>query len=203
MSATDLRRQGLRLAWFIVFWDFAEGLTGVIAGVMANSIALVGFGIDSAIEVFAALVVIWQLRGEGEARTIAALRLIAVSFFLLAGYVGYRAISDLITHAQPEPSLLGIGLSVVATAVMVPVAIMQGRTAIQLKSKVLLAQAKETWLSNYLSISLLIGLSLNGLFGWWWADPVVALLLAAIALREGQEALEEANEEATELASGY
>lgn len=189
-----LRQRGLRLAWFIVGWDALEGIVAVTAGILASSIALVGFGIDSAIEVFAALVVIWQLRQSGSERYATALRLIAMSFFVLAAYVGYEAVSDLVSGHQPDPSLLGIIISVVATAVMIPVAIMQRRTGHALGNKVLMAQANETWLSNYLSISLLAGLGLNALFGWWWADPAVALLIAGVAVREGWEAWEEASE---------
>lgn len=189
-----LRKKGLKLAWFIVGWDVIEGIVAVTAGIIAGSIALIGFGIDSAIEVFAALVVIWQLREASDGRYKTALRLIAITFFVLAAYVGFESISDLITQDRPDPSIIGIVLSIVATAVMVPVAIMQKRTGQALGNKVLIAQSKETWLSNYLSISLLVGLSLNALFGFWWADPAIALLIAAVAAKEGWEAWEEANE---------
>lgn len=189
-----LRKRGLKLAWFIVGWDLVEGIIAVTAGVIAGSIALIGFGIDSAIEVFAALVVIWQLRRASNGRYKTALRLIAVSFFLLAAYVGYKSISDLIGHEQPDASIIGIVLSIVATAVMIPIAIMQKQTGHALGNKVLIAQSNETWLSNYLSISLLVGLSLNALFGFWWADPTIALLIAAVAAKEGWEAWEEAEE---------
>lgn len=189
-----LRKKGLKLAWFIVGWDVVEGVVAVTAGIIAGSIALIGFGIDSAIEVFAALVVIWHLRHTSDTRYKTALKLIAASFFVLAAYVGYKSISDLVGQHQPDVSIVGIVLSIVATAVMVPVAIMQKRTGQALGNKVLIAQSNETWLSNYLSISLLVGLSLNALFGLWWADPVIALLIAAVAAKEGWEAWEEANE---------
>lgn len=189
-----LRKKGLKLAWFIVGWDVIEGIVAVTAGLIAGSIALVGFGIDSAIEVFAALVVIWQLRRASNGRYKTALKLIAASFFVLAAYVGYKSISDLVGQHQPDVSIVGIVLSIVATAVMVPVAIMQKRTGQALGNKVLIAQSNETWLSNYLSISLLVGLSLNALFGFWWADPAIALLIAAVAIKEGWEAWEEASE---------
>lgn len=189
-----LRKKGLKLAWFIVGWDLVEGIIAVTAGLIAGSIALVGFGIDSAIEVFAALVVIWQLSKASDGRYKTALKLIAASFFILAAYVGYKSISDLVGHHEPDVSVIGIVLSIVATAVMVPVAIMQKRTGHALGNKVLIAQSKETWLSNYLSISLLVGLSLNAIFGFWWADPAIALLIAAVAAKEGWEAWGEANE---------
>lgn len=194
-SHEALRKRGLRLAWLIVVWDVLEGAVAVTAGVIANSIALIGFGIDSAIEVFAASVVIWQLRREGDRRYTRALKLIAITFFALAAYVSYESVSDLITQAKPDPSLIGIILSVVATAVMVPVAIMQKRTGNALGNEVLVAQSQETWLSNYLSISLLVGLSLNAVFGIWWADPLIALLIAIVAAREGWKTWKEAQEQ--------
>ncbi|MTD47530.1 cation transporter [Conexibacter sp. W3-3-2] len=188
-----LRRRGLALAWFIVVWDVIEGVIAITAGLAAGSIALISFGIDSAIEVVAASIVIWQLSGGANARQKPALRLIAYTFFVLAAYVGFEATRDLITADKAGESLVGIVLNLVALAVMIPVAVAQRRTGQALDNPVLVAQAQETWLSNYLSISLLTGLSLNVLFGWWWADPLVALLIAAIAIHEGREALEESH----------
>ena len=190
-----LRRRGLRLAWFIVVWDVIEGVIAVTAGLAAGSIALLGFGIDSGIEVFAASVVIWQLRGGAHARMHTALRLIAISFFVLGAYVGFEAIRDLITADKAGESLVGIVLNAVALVVMIPVAIAQRRTGRELDNEVLVAQSSETWLSNYLSISLLVGLGANAAFGWWWADPTVALLVAAIAFYEGREAWRESHEQ--------
>ena len=190
-----LRKRGLRLAWFIVVWDMIEGAVAVTAGLAAGSIALVGFGIDSGIEVFAASVVIWQLRGGAHARMRTALRLIAISFFVLAGYVAFESIRDLVGQDKAGESIVGIVLNVVALAVMVPVAIAQRRTGRQLDNPVLVAQSEETWLSNYLSISLLAGLGLNAAFGLWWADPAAALVVAAIALKEGAEAWRESHDE--------
>lgn len=187
-----LRKRGLRLAWFIVCWDIMEGAVAVTAGVIANSIALIGFGFDSVIEVFAACVVIWQLHQAGHRRYKIALRLIAVSFFALAAYVAYESISDLITQSKPDASIIGIVLSIVATAVMIPVAILQKKTGHALRNEVLVAQSQETWISNYLSISLLVGLSANGLLGFWWADPAIALLITAVAVREGWKTWREA-----------
>lgn len=191
-SQETLRRRGLRLAWFIVVWDIIEGAVAVTAGVLAGSIALVAFGLDSAIEVFAALVVIGQLHGRTSYGT--ALKLIAVSFFVLATYVTTKSIIDLVSRNQAEGSWIGIGLNCVALVVMVPVAIAQRRTGEALQNQVLVAQSKETWISNYLSISVLIGLGANALLGWWWADPVAALVISAVAVREGREAWRGAGE---------
>lgn len=189
-----LRRRGLHLAYFIIGWDLIEGIVAVTAGLIAGSIALLGFGIDSGIEVFAASIVVWQLRGGGGDRRRTALRLIALTFFVLAAYVAYEAISDLVTGTKADPSPLGIALNIVALAVMTPVAVLQRRTGQALDNDVLLAQSQETWISNYLSISLLAGLGVNALFGWWWADPVAALLIAGVALYEGVETWREAGE---------
>ncbi|MEU0124276.1 cation transporter [Streptomyces albidoflavus] len=186
-----LVRRGLALAWLIVVWDVIEGAVAVTAGLAAQSIALVGFGIDSAIEVFAAAVVIWQLRGGAHARTRPALRLIALSFYVLAAYVAFESVRDLITQDKAGESLVGIILNIIALAVMVPVAIAQRRTGKALGNPVLSAQAQETWLSNYLSLSLLAGLGLNIAVGWWWADPLVALIVAGLAAKSGHEAWNE------------
>ena len=190
-----LRRRGLRLAWFIVVWDVVEGVVAVTAGLAAGSIALIGFGIDSSIEVFAASVVIWQLRGGALARQRPALRLIAISFLVLAAYVAFESARDLITEDKAGESVVGIALNAVALVVMVPVAIAQRRTGKQLGNAVLVAQSRETWVSNYLSVSLLAGLGANAALSWWWADPAVALLVAGIAAWSGIEAWREAGEQ--------
>lgn len=158
-------------------------------GLASGSIALLGFGIDSA--------VIWQLRGGSTARQRSALKAIAATFFILAAYVAFEAVRDLITADKAGESLIRIILNVVALTVMVPVALAQGRTGHGLGNPVLVAQSTETWLSNYLSITVLAGLALNSTVGWWWADPIAALVVAAVAVREGIEAWEEAAETAT------
>ena len=185
----------MRLAWLIVVWDVIEGAVAVTAGLAAGSIALVGFGIDSSIEVFAALVVLWELRGGSSARRRPALRALAVTFVLLAVYVAVEAIGALASGADAESSGIGIILNVLALAVMVPVAVVQWRTGQELDNDVLVAQAKETWLSNALSVNVLIGLGLNAVFGWAWADPLVALVVAGFAAYAGRDAWREAAEE--------
>lgn len=189
-----LRRRGMRLAAFIVVWDVIEGAVAVTAGLAAGSIALLGFGIDSTIEVFAAGIVIWQLRGGSARRRHPALRAIAVTFWLLAVYVAVEAVSGLVGDADASSSAVGIVLNVVALVVMTPVAVAQSRTGRQLGNEVLVAQAKETWLSNALSINVLVGLGLNAMFGWAWADPAVAIVVAAFAGYAGWDAWREAGE---------
>ncbi|MEU0350908.1 cation transporter [Streptomyces sp. NPDC006237] len=193
-----LVRRGLALAWFIVVWDVIEGVVAVTAGLVADSIALVGFGIDSAIEVFAASVVIWQLRAGARARQGRALRLIALTFYALAAYVAFESIRDLVTQDKAGESLIGIVLNVVALIVMTPVAVTQRRIGRALDNPVLVAQSTETWMSNALSITVLAGLGLNAALGWWWADPTVALVVAALAAWSGREAWEEASERDSE-----
>ena len=190
----SLRRRGLYLAVFIIVWDVVEAAVAVTAGLAAGSIALIGFGIDSSIEVFAASVVVWQLRGASDVRRQRALRLIGTTFFLLAAYVSVQAVRDLITLDRAGESVVGIVLNVVALAVMIPTAIVQRRTGRDLGNDVLVAQSTETWMSNYLSFGVLAGLGVNALVGWWWADPVVALGIAALAVKAGIEAWQESRE---------
>lgn len=194
MISQELRRRGIRLAWLIVIWDVIEGAVAVTAGLAAGSIALVGFGVDSSIEVFAAAVVLWQLRGGSSGRRRPALRAIAITFFLLALYVGVEAIGELAGGSDAQSSGVGIMLNVVALVVMVPVAAVQLRTGRQLENDVLVAQAKETWLSNALSINVLAGLGLNAALGWAWADPAVALVVAGFAAYAGVDAWRESGE---------
>lgn len=195
MSRDALRRRGLRLAYFTIVWDVVEAGVAVTAGLAAGSIALVSFGLDSSIEVFASGVVAWQLKDEGSSsRRSLALKLISGTFFALALYVGFESVKDLVTQDKPDGSMIGIVLNVVALAVMIPVARMKRRTGEELGNHVLIADSAETRLSNYLSVSVLMGLGLNAALGWWWADPVVALGVAALATRSGVEAWQEAEE---------
>lgn len=187
-----LRRRGIRLALLIVVWDVIEGTVAVTAGLAAGSIALVGFGIDSVIEVFAASVVLWQLRGGARGRERPALRAIGATFLVLAAYVAFEAVRDLVGGSEAGHSPIGIVLNVVALAAMVPVAAVQWRTGRALDNEVLTAQAKETWLSNVLSVNVLVGLGLNAMFGLSWADPAVALLVAGFAAFAGVDAWREA-----------
>lgn len=192
----QLRRRATNFAWFTVRWDAIEGAVAVTAGVLAGSIALVGFGIDSSIEVFAAGVVVWQLKKpEDEERQRTALRLIGTTFFGLALYVSYEAVKDLVTQDKPDESILGIVLNIVALAVMIPLARMKREVGERLSNRTVIADSAETRISNYLSVSLLVGLGPNALFGWWLADPVAALIIAAVAVNEGREAWQRDDDE--------
>lgn len=187
-SRVDLRRRGLLLEYATISWNAVEAVVAVWAGLAANSIALIGFGLDSLIEIFAAGVVVWEFRGVAEERTDRALRLIAISFFVLAGYVVVEAGRDLIAGSEAEQSLPGVILAAVSLLVMPLLAFVKRRTGSALNSRTLLADATETLLCSYLSAILLVGLLLNATVGWWWADPLAALGIAYLALREGVEA---------------
>jgi divalent metal cation (Fe/Co/Zn/Cd) transporter len=185
----ELRRRGLLLEYLTIGWNTAEAFVAVAFGLAAGSIALIGFGLDSLIEVFAASVVVWQLRGDtGEGRERRALRLIAVSFFALGAYVTGEAVYDLVARARPGESIAGIALAVISLVVMPLLGIAKRRTGRLLGSATLVADAAETFLCSYLSAILLVGLVLNATVGWWWADPLAALGIAALAVREGLEA---------------
>jgi divalent metal cation (Fe/Co/Zn/Cd) transporter len=188
MTTTTLERRGRRLEYLTISWNVMEGLVAVGSGLVAGSVALVGFGFDSFIEVFAAVVVLWQLRGVSETKERRALKLISLSFFVLAAYIVVESGRDLLTEAKPEQSTVGIVLAVLSLIVMPLLAIAKRRTGQQLSNAALVADSAETWLCSYLSLSLLVGLGLHSLFGWWWADPVAALVIAALAVREGWEA---------------
>lgn len=190
-----LRRRAFRLEYATIVWNIVEAVVAVAAGWIAGSIALIGFGLDSLIEVFAAAVVVWELGGVGEDRQRRALRLIGASFFVLALYVTIEAVRDLVVGAEAAESPVGIGLAAISLAVMPALAFAKGRTGRRLGSRTLIADSKETWLCSYLSAILLGGLLLNATVGWWWADPLAALGIAFLALREGLEAWRAENHE--------
>jgi divalent metal cation (Fe/Co/Zn/Cd) transporter len=183
-----LRRRGLLLEYGTITWNVLEAIVAVWAGLVANSIALIGFGLDSLIEVSAAGVVVWEFRGIGDERTRRALRIIAVSFFVLASYVVVEALRDLVVGSEAEESLPGIVLAAASLVVMPSLALAKRRTGRSLNSRTLMADATETLLCSYLSAVLLLGLILNATVGWWWADPLAALGIAYLAVREGLEA---------------
>ncbi len=170
-------------------WMVAEAAVAITAGILASSIALTGFGLDSVIEFFAAAIVIWQLRGEtlGEDRETRAVRLIAVTFFALAAYLTAEAIHDLATHARPSESIPGLAISAAALIVMPALALAKRRTGQALGNRTLIADSAETAFCAWTSAATLAGVGLNTALGWWWADPAAALIIAALAVREGLE----------------
>lgn len=169
-----------------ISYNVIEAIVALSAGAAASSTALIGFGLDSVIEVVSAAAVAWQFSGaDPEARERAALRVIAVSFFALAAYVSVESARSLVGGDAAEHSTVGIVLAAVSLAVMPFLSAAQRRAGRELGSASAVADSRQTLLCTYLSGVLLVGLVLNSLFGWSWADPVVALVIAAVAVREG------------------
>ncbi len=189
-----LIRRGLRLEYLTVAWNSLEGIISIGAGLLAGSIALIGFGFDSLIEVSSGAILLWRLRSDqDEARREAverhALKLVGISFLALAAYVAFDASKTLWTRESPQRSAIGIAIAVLSLAVMPLLARAKRRVAAQIKSRALHADSRQTSLCTYLSAVLLGGLVLNATMGWWWADPIAGLLMVPIIVHEGREAL--------------
>jgi divalent metal cation (Fe/Co/Zn/Cd) transporter len=197
-----LHRRALWLEYFTVGWNVIEAVVAIAAGIIAGSVALIGFGVDSAIEVISAVGLLWRLRKAGPHAPVTeeseaerrALYVVAATFFLLAAYIGYDAVSTLIQREEPLTSPAGIVLSVLSLAVMPVLAYAKHRTGREMGSRALMADSKETWVCSYLSLALLVGVGAFALFGWWWADAVGALAMLPVVLWQGWETLAEARE---------
>ena len=186
-----LVRRARLLAWVGLGWHVAEAAVAIGAGVVAGSVALVGFGADSLIEAAAGLVVLWLMTGGrsvSERAERRAQQLIAASFLLLAAYVGVEAVRDLLGGHHPQASWVGVGLAIVTLAAMPPLAAAKRRVGERLGSSATASESRQTMLCAYLSAGLLAGLLANAVAGWWWADPLVALGIGAVALREARGA---------------
>ncbi len=186
--------RGRRLQYLTIAWNSGEFVVAVVAGLLAGSVALVGFGFDSAIEVSASAAALWRLRHDAdEARREAAerraLRLIGACFLLLAAYVLYEAAKMLVELRAPERSLAGIALAAASLAVMPLLARAKRRIATRLRSGALEAETRQTVVCAWLSAILLGGLGLNAVLGWWWADPAAGLLMVPFIAKEGWEAV--------------
>lgn len=196
MPDSNFYRKALFLAYFTVGYNIAEGIVSIAAGAAAGSIALIGFGLDSFVESLSGCVMIWRLRKHGtmdeeeeervEAR---ATRLIGYTFLVLGAYVLYESAKKLYFREVPDPSLLGIIIAVVSLIVMPALFAMKYRIGVRIGSTSLVADSKETLACSFLSAALLIGLGLNYLYGAWWADPAVGLLIVFFLAREGREIL--------------
>ncbi len=195
-SVTRVRavRRGQWLTWATLGYNSLEGLLSVGAGLFAGSVALIGFGVDSFIEVTASLAAIWRLRLDADADRRAfvercALRIIGLCFLALAAYIAVDATRSLIGRGVPDESLLGIGIAVVSLVVMPLLARAKRDVAKSIASRAIRAEARQTDICMYLSAILLGGLGVNALFGWWWADPIAALAMVPLIAWEGREAL--------------
>ena len=189
-SAARLRRRGFWLEYASMAWMTVEAAVAITAGIAASSIALVGFGLDSVIEFCSAAIVVWQLRG-GEERETRAVKLIGVTFFALAAYLAVEAIRDLAVRSRPEQSTAGLAVTAAALIVMPLLALAKQRTGRALGNRTLIADAAESAFCAFTSGAALLGLGLNAGLGWWWADPAAALVIAALAVKEGLEAWED------------
>jgi divalent metal cation (Fe/Co/Zn/Cd) transporter len=187
---TRLERRARLLAWGGIAWHFVEFGIAVAAGIVAGSIALIGFGADSLIEALAGFVVLWLFTGNRLGSRVAerrAQQLIAATFFLLAAYVGVESVRTFVGGAHPNASWAGIGLAAFTAPTMPLLARAKRRIGHKLSSSAAVKEASQTQLCAYLSIALLLGLGANALLGWWWADPITALAIAAVAVKEGRE----------------
>jgi divalent metal cation (Fe/Co/Zn/Cd) transporter len=184
-----LGRRAQLLAAASVGYNLVEAVIAVTAGLVAGSVALVGFGLDSVVEVSSGLIILWQFRHRlPETRERQALRMLAVSFFALAGYVGFESVRVLASGNDPDSSPVGIGLAIASLVVMPLLSRAQRRTGKALGSRAVVADGTQTLLCSYLSAVLLAGLLLNATLGWAWADPIAALVIAGVAVHEGVEA---------------
>jgi divalent metal cation (Fe/Co/Zn/Cd) transporter len=197
-----LHRRALWLEYFTIGWNVIEAVVAIGAGIIAGSVALIGFGVDSSIEVISALGLLWRLRKAGPEATVAeesaaerrALYIVAGTFFLLSAYISFEAITALVGREEPETSTVGLVLSVLSLLIMPALAWWKQRTGREMSSRALVADAAETWVCSYLSLALLAGVGLYLLFGWWWADPAGALAMLPVILWQGWETLGEARE---------
>jgi len=201
LSFTDPRdarlaavKRGKQLEYFTVGWNTLEGIASLLAGFWSGNISLVGFGLDSFIEVTSGSVVLWRMSVDDDAARRArhdhrALQLIGACFLLLAGYLVYRSVDDLVGRKAPEHSVAGIVIAALSLVVMPLLSRAKNRVAAQLGSNAMKADARQTDFCTYLSAILLAGLLLNFFFGWWWADSVVALLMVPIIANEGLDGI--------------
>jgi divalent metal cation (Fe/Co/Zn/Cd) transporter len=192
LTRGERARLGRRAQWLAgasVAYNVLEAVVAVAAGLIAGSVALVGFGLDSVVEVSSGLIILWQFRHRmPESRERQALRLMALAFFALGAYVTVESVRALFFGGQPESSPVGIGLAIASLVIMPFLSWAQRRTGRALGSVTVVADSTQTLLCTYLSAVLLVGLVLNASLGWGWADPIAGLVIAAVAVREGLEA---------------
>jgi len=190
----DIALRGKRLEYFTIAWNSLEGLVALIAGAVAGSISLIGFGVDSFIEVTSGATLLWRMSVDADVESRErneklSLRIVGICFIALAAYILYESISDLLDRTAPKRSLPGIILACVSLVVMPLLSRAKKKVGNELGSLAMKADAKQTDFCVYLSAILVTGLVLNAALGWWWADPISALLMTPIIAKEGWEAL--------------
>lgn len=191
INRTALVRRGRWLEYFTIGWNLLEAVVSIGSGIIAGSISLVGFGVDSLIESVSGSILIWRLADgdKGESREKLAVRLVGASFILLAAYIAFDAIKALIYREPSETSVVGIGIAILSLVVMPLLARAKRDVGAKLNSRAMVADSRQTDICAYLSAILLGGLVLNALFGFWWADSVAALIMIPIIVKEGIEGL--------------
>lgn len=192
-----LYKKGLWLEYFTVGYNVLEGLISIGSGIIAGSIALVGFGLDSFIESLSGGILIWRLKNHSDDKEKEnkleqrAVKFVAYSFFILAVYVTYEATKKLYFREMPEGSPVGIAIATLSIIIMPILAKQKRQTGEQINSRALIADSRETLACTFLSVTLLVGLLLNYFFGWWWADPVASLVIVGFLVKEGREFLKD------------
>jgi divalent metal cation (Fe/Co/Zn/Cd) transporter len=179
------------LSWLSLFWLGIEGAIAIIAGLSAGSVALLAFGLDSAVEGVASVVIIWRFSASrlfSERAELRAQRLVAIQFFILVPFITFEGVEKLLTGGEVETSLLGIGLTIATLAICQPLGAAKRRLGAKLNSRATVGEGTQNLLCGYLALAVLGGLLANAFLGLWWLDPIVALFIAAVALREGREA---------------
>jgi len=191
LPAPSVVRQGRCLEYLTLTWNVLEAAVAIGAGMLAGSAALIGFGSESLVESLSGTALLWRLQeGEkGRRREGGSLKLVGVSFLVLAAYVAWESARSLIHNEAPEVSYVGIGLAVASAIVMPLLARAKSKVAARLESRAMHADSRQSAICGYLSVILLVGLGANALAGWWWADPVAGLLMVPIIAKEGVEAL--------------
>ena len=202
MSTSRLYKRGLRFEYFTVGYNIIEAAVSIVFGGIANSIALIGFGLDSVVESLSGMVLIWRLRQHGKISKEAeeriekrAARFVAITFFILGVYVLFESVRKLVWLEIPDPSLPGIIIAMTSLVVMPFLTWQKYKIGRAIDSRALIADAKETLACAFLSVALLLGLGVNYLFGFWLADPIAGLLVAIFLFREGWEGWRESGEE--------
>ncbi len=194
----ELYRRGLLLEYVTVVYNALEAALSIVFGYLAGSIALIGFGLDSVVESLSGFILIWRLRQHGritkaEEQRVEkkAMKFVAVTFFILGFYILFQSVKKLVLQDMPDPSVPGIIIALVSLAVMPTLSIAKRRIGEQIRSGALIADAKETLACSFLSVALLLGLGLNYLRGWWWADAVAGIFIVLFLIHEGLESWRE------------
>jgi len=195
-SGSGLRNKALILVWIGEIWNVFEATIAIWAGLLAGSVALLAFGLDSIIELFAGAVMIWRFLKEHENQETKAeqkaLRLIGLTFFFLAAFIVFQSIATLMGYYQtPQVSIPGIFITISSAVLMTVLFFYKTRIAKKIGSRALRAEAYESLICDLQDLIVLVGLGLNGLFGWWWTDPIMALVLVPLLIKEGLESFEE------------